>query len=182
VSASARYSPPARRSSAPAPRRTAGGAPRAAAPRAAAPKYSGPPPPSATLISQLYDQLGGVRRRQSQLGADYNFGRSQLSAGRDTFLKQLASTYSDRQNNLAADYANRGLAQSGLLNEALAQLARDRAGEQANYETDFRGQMAQLLRQTTQGKTEANSQASAIQQRYNQARADRARILKLMGG
>jgi len=134
------------------------------------------------MINQLYTQMGDIKRKRGQTNADYNFGRSQLFQGRDLFMRQLADTYRQRQQGLAADYANRGLSQSGLLNEALANLGKEQAGERGAYESDLQSQIASLLRQTTQTNAGLNAQGSALTDRFNKARADRARILQLMGG
>jgi hypothetical protein len=145
------------------------------------PKYSGPPPPSAQMIAQLYGQLGEIGRQKKTYEADYNRSRSGLYSARSLFLKQLADTYKQRQTDTAADFAARGLSQSGLMTEAIANLGKQRAAEQGGYQTQFQGQLDQILAQLTSQRGELSRRRRTVSDRYNQARADRARILKLMG-
>jgi hypothetical protein len=145
------------------------------------PKYAGPPPPSAQMIAQLYGQLGEIGRQKKTYEADYNRSRSGLYSARSLFLKQLADTYQQRQTQTAADFAARGLSQSGLMTEAIANLGKQRAGEQAGYQTQFQGGLDQILAQLTSQRGELSRRRRTVSDRYNQARADRARILKLMG-
>lgn len=145
------------------------------------PKYSGPPPPSAQMIQQLYSQLGEIGRQKATYESDYNRSRSGLGSARELFLKQLADTYTQRQTQTSADFAERGLSQSGLLNEALATLGKQRAGEQSAYQTDYQGNLDKILAQLTSQRSDLSRKRRTLSDRYNQARGDRARILKLMG-
>jgi hypothetical protein len=145
------------------------------------PKYSGPPPPSAQMIQQLYGQLGEIGRQGKEYKADYTRSRAGLGSARQLFLKQLADTYKQRQTETAASFAERGLSQSGLLNEAVAQLGKQRAGEQSSYQADYQGRLDQLLSQFTRQRADLSRRRRTLSDRYNSARADRARILKLMG-
>jgi hypothetical protein len=156
-----------------------GGGGRPAAPPK--PKYSGPPPPSAQMIAQLYGQLGDIGRQKQVYQADYTRSRAGLSSARSLFLKQLADTYRQRGTDVAADFAARGLSQSGLLTEAMANLGKQRAGEQAGYQTQYQGQLDEILSRLTGQRAELSRRRRTLSDRYNQARADRARILKLMG-
>ena len=145
------------------------------------PKYAGPPPPSAQMICQLYGQLGEIGRQKKTYEADYGRSKSGAYSARSLFLKQLEDSYKQRQTNTAADFAARGLSQSGLMTEAMANLGKERAGEQAGYQTQFQGQLDQLLAQLTSQRGELSRRKRTLSDRYNQARGDRARILKLMG-
>lgn len=156
-----------------------GGGGRAVAPPK--PKYAGPPPPSAQMIQQLYGQLGEIGRTKRTAEADYNRSRSGLYSARSLFLKQLEDQYKQAGTATAADFAARGLSQSGLLTEAMANLSKQRAGEQAGYQTQFQGGLDQLLSQLTSQRGELSRRRRTLSDRYNQARGDRARILKLMG-
>jgi hypothetical protein len=156
-----------------------GGGGRPAAPPK--PRYAGPPPPSAQMISQLYGQLGEIGRQKRTYAADYQRSRSGLYSARGLFLKQLADQYKQRGTQTAADFAARGLSQSGLLTEAMANLGKERASEQAGYQTQFQGQLDEILSRLTGQRAELGRRRRTLSDRYQQARADRARILKLMG-
>lgn len=145
------------------------------------PRYAGPPPPSAQMIAQLYGQLGEIGRQKKTYEADYNRGRSGAYSARGLFLKQLEDQYKTQGTQTAADFAARGLSQSGLLTEAMATLGKQKAGEQAGYQTQFQGQLDQLLSQLTSQRGELSRRRRTLSDRYHQARGDRARILKLMG-
>lgn len=160
-----------------------GGGARRAAPRAPArPRYSGPPPPTAAMIAQLAAQIGDIGRRYGEAGATYRSGVGQAQAGRKAFLQQLGDFYTQQQNQTAADFQSRGLLQSGLYNEALANLGKQRAAQQGQYESQYRGGLADLLRTLTTTRSGLSQQKATLSDRYNQQRADRARILRLMGG
>jgi hypothetical protein len=133
------------------------------------------------MIQQLYGQLGEIGRQKRTYEADYNRERSGLYSARSLFLKQLADQYSQRQTATAADFAARGLSQSGLLTEEMANLGKQRAAEQAGYQTEFQGNLDRILAQLTSQRGELSRRRRTLSDRYNQARADRARILKLMG-
>jgi hypothetical protein len=133
------------------------------------------------MIQQLYGQIGEMGRQWHQAGADYNRSRSGLGSARTLFLKQLADTYKQRQTQTSADFAERGLSQSGLLNEAMAQLGKQRAGDQSAYQTNYQGQVSDLLARLTSQRSDLKRRKRTLQDRYHQARGDRARILKLMG-
>jgi hypothetical protein len=148
----------------------------------AKPRYSGPPPPSAQMIQQLYGQLGDIGRQKKTYEADYNRNRAGLHSARGLFLKQLADQYKQRGTDTAADFAARGLSQSGLLTEALANLSKAQAGEQSGYQANFQGQLDSILAKLTSQRSDLSRKKRTLNDRYNQARGDRARILKLMGG
>lgn len=150
-----------------------------AAPRA--PRYTGPPAPSAAMIAQLAEQLSGIQRRYGEAGATYKAGVGQAQASRKAFLQQLGDFYTQQQNQTASDFQSRGLLQSGLYNEALANLGKQRAAQQGQYETDYRSSLADLLRTLTTTRAGLSQQRAQLSDRYNQSRADRARILRLMG-
>jgi hypothetical protein len=156
-----------------------GGVRRAAPPPK--PKYSGPPPPSAQMIAQLYSQLGEIGRQGKQYKADYTRGVGGLKSARTLFLQQLADAYKGRSTETAADFAARGLSQSGLLTEAMANLNKQRGQEQAGYQAEYQGNLDQLLARLTNQRAELGRRRRTLSERYNTARADRARILKLMG-
>lgn len=145
------------------------------------PKYAGPPPPSAQMIAQLYGQLGEIGRQKKTYEADYLRSKQGAYSARGLFLKQLEDTYKQRQTATSEDFAARGLSQSSLLTEAIAQLGKQRAGEQAGYQTQFQGNLDTLLAQLTSQRGELSRRRRTVSDRYNQARGDRARILKLMG-
>lgn len=145
------------------------------------PTYSGPPPPSASMIQQLYSQLGDINRQGRQNKADFMRSRSGLQSARTLFLQQLADAYKGRTQETAANFAERGLSQSGLYTEALAQLNKQRASEQSAYQSEYQGNLDQLLAKLTNQRSELGRRRRTLSERYNQARADRARILKLMG-
>lgn len=162
--------------------RAAGGQARAMGTAQARPRYSGPPAPTAAMIAQLAAQIGDINRRYSEAGATYKAGVGQAKSARTAFLQQLGDYYTQQQNQTAADYQSRGLLQSGLYNEALANLGKERASAQGQYESQYRGGLADLLRTLTTSRSELSQQKAGLADRYNQQRADRARILKLMGG
>ena len=149
--------------------------------RPAPPRYTGPPAPSAQAIQQLYAQIGDIRRQLGTARGEYRQGTGQLRTARTQFLAQLADYYKGQQQSTAQDFATRGLSQSGLLDEALAQLAKQRGADTASYEQGYQNQLAQLLQQFTQRRSDLTRQRSALEDRYNQSRSDRARILQLMG-
>jgi len=151
-----------------------------AAPRA--PRYAGPPPPSAASIAQLAEQLGGIGRRYNEAGASYKSGVSQAGSARTAFLQQLNDYFTGQQNQTAESFQARGLSQSGLYNEALANLGKQRAAQQGSYETDYRKTLSDLLGQLTSTRSDLRQQKATLSDRYQQSRADRARILSLMGG
>lgn len=134
------------------------------------------------MIAQLAEQLGGLNRRYSEAGATYNSGVKQAQGARTAFLQQLGDFYTQQQNQTAADFQSRGLLQSGLYNEALANLGKQRAAAQGQYESNYRSSLADLLRTLTTTRSDLSQQKATLSDRYNQQRADRARILKLMGG
>lgn len=145
------------------------------------PKYAGPPPPSAQMIQQLYSQIADIGRQKKTYEADYHRSRSGLGSARTLFLQQLADTYKQRGTQTSADFAERGLSQSGLLNEALANLGKQRVGEQSAYQSQYQGNLDNLLSQLTRQRSDLGRRRRTLSDRYHQARGDRARILKLMG-
>lgn len=160
-----------------------GGGGRVSRPAAPArPRYAGPPPPTAAMIAQLASQIGGLNRQYGEAGATYKANVAQAGAARKTYLQQLADFYTQQQNQTASDFQARGLLQSGLYNEALANLGKQRAAAQGQYEADYRGQLADLLRTLTTTRSGIKQQKAQLSDRYNQQRADRDRILRLMGG
>ncbi len=134
------------------------------------------------MIAQLAAQIGDINRRYSEAGATYKSGVGQARSARTAFLQQLGDFYTQQQNQTASDYQSRGLLQSGLYNEALANLGKQRAAAQGQYESEYRGGLADLLRTLTTTRSGLSQQKASLADRYNQQRADRARILKLMGG
>jgi hypothetical protein len=134
------------------------------------------------MIQQLASQIGGLNRQYGEAGATYKAGVSQAGGARKAFLQQLGDFYTQQQNSTASDFQSRGLLQSGLYNEALANLGKQRAAQQGQYESDYRGTLADLLRTMTTSQSKIKQQKADVSDRYNSSRADRARILKLMGG
>lgn len=162
--------------------RAAGGQARAVGTAVGRPRYSGPPAPTAAMIAQLAAQIGDINRRYKEAGATYTAGLGEAGSARKAFLQQLGDYYTQQQNQTAADFQSRGLLQSGLYNEALANLGKERAAQQGQYEANYRSSLADLLRTLTTTRSELSQQKATLSDRYNQQRADRARILKLMGG
>jgi hypothetical protein len=145
------------------------------------PRYTGPPAPSPEMISGLYNELGAIGRSKRMAEADYNRGRSGLYSARKLFLGQLGDTYRTQGYRTASDFASRGLSQSGLYTEAQAQNAKAMAGEQAGYQAEFQGGLDEILARLTAQRSELAGRRRTINERYQQARSDRARILRLMG-
>ena len=133
------------------------------------------------MIQQLYGQLGEIGRQGRTYSADYARGKAGLASARTLFLSQLADQYKTRRGQTAEDFMARGLSQSNLLNEALGQLGKQEAGEKSSYQTQYQGQLSDLLAKLTGQRAELGRRKRTLSQRYNQARGDRARILKLMG-
>jgi hypothetical protein len=133
------------------------------------------------MIQQLYGQLGEIGRLGKQYTADYSRGASGLKSARQLFLGQLADAYKTRRQDTAADFMARGLSESGMLNEALGRLGKQQTAEQGAYQSEYQGNLDQLLAKLTNQRGELGRRRRTLSERYNTARADRARILKLMG-
>lgn len=156
---------------------------RSAAPRKPAkPKYAGPPPPSAAMISQLYGQMASLGRDWHQAGNQFNQKKGGLTNARRLWMSQLAETFGQRQSDMAADYANRGLAGSGVYARALQDLGKERTQQASQYDLGYNQQIDALRRALTEEQGGLKRKKSQLKDKYLQARADRARILKLMGG
>jgi len=139
------------------------------------------PVPSADAIADLFNQVAGFKRENSQLGLQHNLQRDQMGQARGLYLKQLADAFGQSRTGALQDYAARGLADSGIAHEGLAKLESTYGQQRAGYETDYRNQLAQML-QTLQGRrADILARRRAIESQYNRLRAQRAAALKMAG-
>jgi len=139
------------------------------------------PTPSADAIADLFSQIAGFKREGGQLRGNYMAQTGEMRAARELYLKQLADTYGRQRTSALEDFAARGLADSGIANEALARLEGTYRGQIGEYETEYGGNIAEL-RRTLQGRrADLAAQRAAVERRYNQMRAQRAASLRAAG-
>jgi hypothetical protein len=104
-----------------------------------------------------------------------------LGAARGLYLKQLADTFNQQRTSTLEDFASRGLADSGIANEAIARLQNVYAGQQGEYETGYTNSLAEIMRTLQGGQSDILAKRAAAERRYNQLRAQRAAALKAAG-
>jgi hypothetical protein len=139
------------------------------------------PIPSADSIADLFNEIAGFKRESGQLGAQAGLQRNELGAARELYLKQLADTFSQQRTSTLEDFASRGLADSGIANEAVARLQNVYAGQQGEYETGYTNQLAEIMRALQGSQGDIQAKRAAAERRYQQLRAQRTAGLKAAG-
>lgn len=139
------------------------------------------PIPSADSIADLFNEIAGFKREYGQLGGQANLQKGELGASRSLYLKQLADTFGQQRTSSLEDFASRGLADSGIANEALAKLQNVYAGQQGEYETGYTNSLSEIMRALQGSRADIQAKRAATERRYNQLRAQRAAALKAAG-
>lgn len=139
------------------------------------------PIPSADAIAELFSQIAGYKRNYNQLGVNARANKRELTAARGLFLKQLLEAFTHNKTSALEDFASRGLADSGIQNEALARLQNEYGSQRSAYETDYTNNINEIMRQLQGRRADILAQRSAAERRYNQLRAQRAAALKSAG-
>jgi hypothetical protein len=137
--------------------------------------------PSADAIADLFSSIAGYKREYGQLGINAGAQRSQLAAARGLYLKQLADAFTQQRTSALEDFATRGLAGSGIQDEALARLENAMRGQQSEYETHYDQSLAEVMRTLQGRRADILAQRAAAERRYNQLRAQRAAALRSAG-
>jgi hypothetical protein len=139
------------------------------------------PIPSADAIAELFSQIAGFKRDYNTLGVNAGAQKKELGAARGLFLQQLLAAFQRNRTSALEDFASRGLADSGIQNEALARLQNEYNGQRSEYETNYTSQVDNIMRQLQQRRGDLLAQRGAAERRYNQLRAQRASALRAAG-